>query len=207
MGFFRAAQVGLVTPVRDGMNLVAKEFVAAQDSEDPGVLILSSLAGAARELSGALQVNPHDTRGVALAIQVALSMPLTERLERHAANLAVLRRNDIAAWHTRMISALATAREAPNVILGGGDSGSRQAAGPGARAPEPQAPPPSVAAVRAPAGIIARTAVPSDVVVEAGLARRARARSTPPLDAPPTTAASGEWEAGGSGRRAPVPLA
>lgn len=110
MGFLRAAQVGLVTPVRDGMNLVAKEFVAAQDPEDPGVLILSSLAGAARELGGALQVNPHDTRGVALAIQVALSMPLAERLERHAANLAVLRRNDITAWHTRIIAALAGSR-------------------------------------------------------------------------------------------------
>jgi len=114
MGFFRAAQVGIVTPVRDGMNLVAKEFVAAQDPEDPGVLILSSLAGAARELGGALQVNPHDTRGMALAIQVALTMPLHERLERHAANLAVLKRNDIHAWHERMIGALAaTARTEP----------------------------------------------------------------------------------------------
>jgi trehalose 6-phosphate synthase len=110
MGFFRAAQVGIVTPVRDGMNLVAKEFVASQDPEDPGVLILSSLAGAARELGGALQVNPHDTRGMALAIQVALAMPLSERLERHAANLAVLRRNDIHAWHERMLAALAESR-------------------------------------------------------------------------------------------------
>lgn len=120
MGFLRAAQVGLVTPVRDGMNLVAKEFVAAQDAEDPGVLILSSLAGAARELGGALQVNPHDTRGVALAIQVALSMPLAERLERHAANLAVLRRNDITAWHTRMIAALAASRGRGGGIVGTG---------------------------------------------------------------------------------------
>ena len=78
------------------------------------MLILSSLAGAARELGGALQVNPHDTRGMALAIQVALTMPLTERLERHAANLAVLKRNDIHAWHERMIGALAaTARTEP----------------------------------------------------------------------------------------------
>lgn len=154
MGFFRAAQVGLVTPVRDGMNLVAKEFVAAQDSEDPGVLILSSLAGAARELSGALQVNPHDTRGVALAIQVALSMPLTERLERHAANLAVLRRNDIAAWHTRMISALAAMREPQRIVLGGGEPGGRPAAGPTVREPAPQPAVPPVIAGGAPANVL-----------------------------------------------------
>src|SRR6185503_16518778 len=83
MGFLRAAQVALVTPIRDGMNLIAKEFVAAQDPDDPGVLILSPLAGAARELSGALQVNPYDKRGMALALQEALSMPLEERRSRH----------------------------------------------------------------------------------------------------------------------------
>ena len=76
MGFLRAAQVGLVTPMRDGMNLVAKEFVAAQDPDDPGVLLLSPMAGAARELTGALQVNPYDKRGMALALQTALHMPL-----------------------------------------------------------------------------------------------------------------------------------
>ncbi|HEY8538044.1 MAG TPA: trehalose-6-phosphate synthase, partial [Steroidobacteraceae bacterium] len=73
MGFLRASKVGLVTPLRDGMNLVAKEFVAAQDPTDPGVLILSNLAGAARELTSALLVNPYDTRAVAHAIQAALS--------------------------------------------------------------------------------------------------------------------------------------
>src|ERR1700754_5234688 len=87
MGFLRAAQVGLVTPLRDGMNLVAKEFVVAQDENDPGVLVLSNLAGAARELSAALLVNPYDTRGVAHAIQSALSMPLPERRERLASML------------------------------------------------------------------------------------------------------------------------
>src|SRR5262245_51099981 len=90
MGFLRAANVALVTPLRDGMNLVAKEFVAAQDSTDPGVLILSSLAGAARELTTALQVNPYDTHAVSRAIQTALSMPLPERRERHLAMLEVL---------------------------------------------------------------------------------------------------------------------
>jgi trehalose 6-phosphate synthase len=106
MGFLRAAQVGLVTPLRDGMNLVAKEFVAAQDESDPGVLILSNLAGAARELSAALLVNPYDSRAVGHAIQAALSMSLTERRERHGAMLQVLRRNDIASWTRRFIEAL-----------------------------------------------------------------------------------------------------
>lgn len=106
MGFIRAAKVGLVTPLRDGMNLVAKEFVAAQDPADPGVLILSNLAGAARELSAALQVNPYDVRGVSHAMQAALSMPLNERRERHADMMKVLRRNDIAAWQRRFMESL-----------------------------------------------------------------------------------------------------
>jgi trehalose 6-phosphate synthase len=106
MGFLRAAKVGLVTPLRDGMNLVAKEFVAAQDEHDPGVLILSTLAGAARELSSALLVNPYDVRAVSHAIQSALSMPLPERRERYAAMMQVLRRNDVAAWTRRFVDAL-----------------------------------------------------------------------------------------------------
>ena len=106
MGFLRAAKVGLVTPLRDGMNLVAKEFVAAQDEQDPGVLILSTLAGAARELTSALLVNPYDVRAVSHAIQTALSMPLPERRDRHAAMMQVLRRNDIAAWTKRFVDAL-----------------------------------------------------------------------------------------------------
>lgn len=106
MGLLRAANVGLVTPLRDGMNLVAKEFVAAQNAEDPGVLVLSNLAGAARELSSALLVNPYDLRAVSHAIQSALSMPLPERRERHAAMLQVIRRNDIAAWTRRFAEAL-----------------------------------------------------------------------------------------------------
>jgi len=97
MGFLRASDVGLVTPLRDGMNLVAKEFVAAQDPEDPGVLVLSTLAGAARELTAALLVNPYDTRAVGHAIQVALAMPLAERRERHQDMMRVLERNDIAS--------------------------------------------------------------------------------------------------------------
>jgi trehalose 6-phosphate synthase len=106
MGFMRSALVGIVTPVRDGMNLVAKEFVAAQDPADPGVLILSTLAGAARELGSAVMVNPYDTRGMAHAIQQAFNMPLAERRERHQAMLEVVRRNSIDAWHTSFVQTL-----------------------------------------------------------------------------------------------------
>jgi len=106
MGFLRRADVGVVTPMRDGMNLVAKEFVAAQDPADPGVLVLSTLAGAARELSSALLVNPRDTHAVAEAIQQALVMPVEERRGRHTEMLRILRRNDIHAWHTRFVEQL-----------------------------------------------------------------------------------------------------
>ena len=126
MGFLRAARVGLVTPMRDGMNLVAKEYVAAQDPDDPGVLVLSTLAGAARELKDALLVNPRDTSGVADAIQQALLMPLAERRERHRRMLEVLRRNDIHAWHTRFIDLLqAAGRAAPRPPAETSGSGQR----------------------------------------------------------------------------------
>jgi len=95
-----------VTPVRDGMNLVAKEFVAAQDAEDPGVLILSPMAGAAPELSGALQVNPYDKQGMALALQTALNMPLDERRQRHAQMLEAVREHDIHNWYGRFVQDL-----------------------------------------------------------------------------------------------------
>jgi trehalose 6-phosphate synthase len=106
MGFFRHASTGLVTPVRDGMNLVAKEFMAAQDPEDPGMVVLSSLAGAARELTDAVIVNPHDRDEVADGIAAAINMPLDERRQRHAAMLEILRKNDITAWRTRFVNAL-----------------------------------------------------------------------------------------------------
>ncbi|MFG1412153.1 alpha,alpha-trehalose-phosphate synthase (UDP-forming) [Xanthobacter sp. VTT E-85241] len=106
-GFYRLADVALVTPLRDGMNLVAKEFVAAQKPDDPGVLVLSQFAGAAAELSGgALMVNPHETEGMALALRRALEMPLDERLERHARMMAVLKRNDIDSWAQSFLEAL-----------------------------------------------------------------------------------------------------
>lgn len=81
-GFYRAAKVGLVTPLRDGMNLVAKEFIAAQDQNDPGVLILSRFAGAAEDLSEALIVNPYDPGEITDAMHQALTMPLDERRDR-----------------------------------------------------------------------------------------------------------------------------
>ncbi len=111
IGFLRIAQIGLVTPLRDGMNLVAKEFVAAQNPAEPGVLILSSLAGAARELDAALLVNPFDVDGVAEALQIALNMPLAERKERHAAMMVELRRHDIRAWRENFVRRLQDVRK------------------------------------------------------------------------------------------------
>jgi len=106
MGFFHRANVGLVTPVRDGMNLVAKEYVACQNPEDPGALVLSTLAGAARELSDAVLVNPYDVDGMADGFHRALSMPAGERRERYDSMIEVLRRNDITAWRTRFMDSL-----------------------------------------------------------------------------------------------------
>jgi trehalose 6-phosphate synthase len=111
-GFLRHARVGLVTPMRDGMNLVAKEYVAAQDPNDPGVLVLSCFAGSARELEDAVLVNPLDIDGVAEAIHDALAMPLAERVERCRAMMATLRRNDITTWRDSFVAALSEAAAA-----------------------------------------------------------------------------------------------
>ena len=108
-GYYRTARIGLVTPLRDGMNLVAKEYVAAQNPEDPGVLVLSQFAGAAQELDSALIVNPFDTDGVAEAIEQALSMPLEERKERWEAMMDQLRRQDITAWRESFVATVAAA--------------------------------------------------------------------------------------------------
>ncbi len=111
MGLLRLADVGLVTPIRDGMNLVAKEFVASQDPHNPGMLVLSELTGAAHELQDAVLVNPYDIDNVADGIKRALMMPLDERKQRYEAMMAVLRKNDIAAWRDRFVDALCTSRE------------------------------------------------------------------------------------------------
>ncbi|SFM92871.1 trehalose 6-phosphate synthase [Izhakiella capsodis] len=98
MKIFRLTDVALITPLRDGMNLVAKEYVAAQNPDDPGVLVLSRFAGAANELTSALIVNPYDRDNVAAALHDALTMPREERIKRYKEMMAVLRRNDIATW-------------------------------------------------------------------------------------------------------------
>jgi trehalose 6-phosphate synthase len=109
-GLYRASRVALVTPLRDGMNLVAKEFIAAQDPEDPGVLVLSRFAGAAEQLPEALLVNPYDTEGTASAIQMALQMPLEERRTRHQALLATCRQYDVHWWCNSFLGALREAQ-------------------------------------------------------------------------------------------------
>ena len=116
-GLFRAAHVGLVTPLKDGMNLVAKEFAAAQTEEDPGVLVLSRFAGAARELEGAVIVNPYDPAVLMDAMQRALNMSIEERRERQASMSAALGRNTVADWRDRFVSAL---RETPRTRLSEG---------------------------------------------------------------------------------------
>jgi trehalose 6-phosphate synthase len=105
-GFYRTAQVGLVTPLHDGMNLVAKEYVAAQNPFDPGVLVLSQFAGAAKELDAALLVNPHDIDGVAKAITKALTMPGDERRERWDTMMRRLRASSVQSWFADFIAAL-----------------------------------------------------------------------------------------------------
>lgn len=106
MGFFRTARVGLVTPLRDGMNLVAKEYIAAQSPRNPGVLVLSRFAGAAQELTSALIVNPFDVEDVADALQKALKMPIGERRERWRSAMDILRRNDVTVWREKFVEAL-----------------------------------------------------------------------------------------------------
>src|SRR5581483_7737509 len=105
-GLYRTAQVGVVTPLHDGMNLVAKEYVAAQNPGDPGVLVLSKFAGAANELDTALLVNPHDIDGMASTIATALSMPLLERRMRWEAMMAKLRRHSIHEWFSGFVEVL-----------------------------------------------------------------------------------------------------
>jgi trehalose 6-phosphate synthase len=108
-GIYRAAKVGLVTPLRDGMNLVAKEYVAAQNPDDPGVLILSRFAGAAEELRDALIVNPFAREEVAQAIHRALTMSRDERIERWQSLMKAVRASDVSIWRddfVRMLTGL-----------------------------------------------------------------------------------------------------
>ncbi|MET0219436.1 MAG: trehalose-6-phosphate synthase [Tardiphaga sp.] len=121
-GLYRTAQVGVVTPLHDGMNLVAKEYVAAQNPVDPGVLVLSKFAGAANELDTAMLVNPHDIDGMARTIATALSMPLVERRMRWEAMMAKLQASTIKDWFSDFVDALQqahTANEKATPPIGG----------------------------------------------------------------------------------------
>jgi trehalose 6-phosphate synthase len=108
---YRASRIGLVTPLRDGMNLVAKEYVAAQDPADPGVLILSRFAGAAEDLQEALIVNPYDIDEVAHAMRRAIEMPRGERIERHSALMKRIRQHDADNWMVKFLRALRSCRK------------------------------------------------------------------------------------------------
>ena len=118
-GIFRAAKIGLVTPLKDGMNLVAKEYVAAQDPDDPGVLILSRFAGAAQQLPSAVLVNPYSAEEVADAIGQALAMPLRERMERWRAMMDNVEREDVVWWRKRFTDALEASVPQPADIAAG----------------------------------------------------------------------------------------
>ncbi|HEX7761513.1 MAG TPA: trehalose-6-phosphate synthase [Caulobacteraceae bacterium] len=111
-GVYRAARVGLVTPLRDGMNLVAKEYVAAQDPDDPGVLVLSRFAGAARQMTEAVIVNPFSHEEMAEALKRALTMPRTERIDRWRSLMDGVRSSDVRTWRDAFVCALKATREA-----------------------------------------------------------------------------------------------
>jgi trehalose 6-phosphate synthase len=110
-GLYRTARVGLVTPLRDGMNLVAKEYVAAQDPDNPGVLILSRFAGAAIDFRRALLVNPYDAESVASALAQALDMPIQERRARHEVLYAKVCEYDLSRWQREFLTVLQGAQE------------------------------------------------------------------------------------------------
>jgi trehalose 6-phosphate synthase len=107
-GLYRFARVCLVTPLRDGMNLVAKEFVAAQDPADPGVLVLSKFAGAAHQMDGALIVNPYDCQAMGNAVHRAIAMPQEERIERWRTMMDRITAESLTWWRDSFISALST---------------------------------------------------------------------------------------------------
>jgi len=95
---YRISRVGLFVPLSDGMGLGAKEYIAAQDPQDPGALVLSRFAGAAEQLTEALIVDPTDTDAVAAALEAALAMPLLERQARWRAMIVKLMHHDATAW-------------------------------------------------------------------------------------------------------------
>jgi trehalose 6-phosphate synthase len=106
VGIYRSASIGLVTPMRDGMNLVAKEYVASQSASDPGVLILSRFAGAAAQMGEALIVNPFSREDVSDAIKRGLAMPLPERVRRWETLMHGVSTHDVNAWRDSLVDAL-----------------------------------------------------------------------------------------------------
>lgn len=106
---YRTSRIGLVTPLMDGMNLVAKEYIASQDPNDPGVLILSKFAGSAAQLSDAVLVNPYDLNDIVQGLRVALDMPLAERQDRQQKLAKIVRETDSDAWSRSYFSALVQA--------------------------------------------------------------------------------------------------
>jgi trehalose 6-phosphate synthase len=105
-GLYRQARVGLVTPLRDGMNLVSMEYVACQDPENPGALVLSRFAGSVGILDGAVVVNPYDIDDMAAVMDRALAMPREERVERWTTMMACIRRYSLTAWRESFLKAL-----------------------------------------------------------------------------------------------------
>lgn len=115
-GFYRTAQVGLVTSLHDGMNLVAKEYVAAQDPSNPGVLVLSKFAGAAKQLDSALLVNPHDIDGLSRAISDAFAMSAEERQDRWNSMMQTLESSSLDAWFQDFVAALTVPSAQPTLV-------------------------------------------------------------------------------------------
>jgi trehalose 6-phosphate synthase len=116
-GFYRASDTALITPLRDGMNLVAKEYVAAQDPADPGVLILSRFAGAAAQMTEALLVNPYSKDEISDAIRQAIDMPLPERQRRWEALNACVKEQDVVWWRRSFVDALSQVQKRPNLAI------------------------------------------------------------------------------------------
>jgi trehalose 6-phosphate synthase len=114
---YRSSRIGMVTPLRDGMNLVAKEYVAAQDADDPGVLILSRFAGAAEEMQDAVIVNPYNIDATADAIRVSLQMGLSERRARHASLMRAITDSDVMVWCRSFLDALQGLRDGNDPAL------------------------------------------------------------------------------------------
>ncbi len=113
-GIYRAARIGLVTPLRDGMNLVAKEYVAAQNPDDPGVLILSRFAGAAMQLKDALLINPYSPEEMSDAMTRALAMPLDERKRRWRSMMDCVEEQDITWWRECFTARLTAVQRVPS---------------------------------------------------------------------------------------------